>query len=86
MNRRRARAAKIHGFTTIELLIATALLLTVTASVAALATPMRDAVERSLGELISRVEAALRSTGWLRTCAMQAARPPSFPAPRASRR
>jgi Tfp pilus assembly protein PilW len=37
------------GFTTIELLIASALLLIVVAAVAALAMPMRDAVERSLG-------------------------------------
>ena len=72
MNRRRARAGKIDGFTTIELLIATALLLTVTASVAALATPVRDAVERSLGRTdltggsrfaLDRLAADLRHAG-----------------------
>jgi hypothetical protein len=72
MTRRLRAAVRIAGFTTIELVIATALLLAVTASVAALATPVRDAVERSLGRtdltggsrfVLDRLAADLRDAG-----------------------
>jgi hypothetical protein len=68
----RKQARPSAGFTTIELLIASTLLLVVTAAVAAMATPMRDAVERSLGRsdltggsrfVLQRLAADLREAG-----------------------
>jgi hypothetical protein len=46
---RRCRHARSAGFTTLELLIATTLLMVITAGVAAMAGPMRDLAERSMG-------------------------------------
>ena len=60
------------GFTTIELLVASTLLLIVVAAVATMAMPMRDAVERSLGRsdltggsrfALQRLAADLREAG-----------------------
>ena len=83
MIRRRAPSQLIAGFTTIEMLIATALLLTVTASIVALATPVRDAVERSLGRTdltggsrfaLDRLAAELRQAGSPPTLAAETVR------------
>ena len=72
MIRRRPCTTHTAGFTTIEVLIATAMLLAVTASIVALATPVRDAVERSLGRTdltggsrfaLDRLAADLRQAG-----------------------
>jgi hypothetical protein len=68
----RRRGKPCRGFTTIELLIASSLLLIVTGAIAALATPMRDGVERSLGRAdltgasrfaIERLASELREAG-----------------------
>ena len=69
---RRHEPCREPGFTTIELLIASSLLLIVTGAIAALATPMRDGVERSLGRAdltgasrfaIERLATELREAG-----------------------
>lgn len=69
---RRREPCREPGFTTIEVLIASSLLLIVTGAIAALATPMRDGVERSLGRAdltgasrfaIERLATELREAG-----------------------
>jgi hypothetical protein len=68
----RMRLLRESAFTTIELLVASSLLLVVTGAIAAMALPMRDAVERSLGRAdltgssrfaVERLLADLREAG-----------------------